>query len=166
MLTASTSRHEIAGHAIDQSLHRRPAALRLADHADDLRQQRVAADPLGPHHQAAGAVDRAADDLGSRLFLDRDRLAGDHRLIDGAAALDDDAIDRHLFAGPDAQQIAGLHVGPAARPLHAPSGRTTRAVFGARPSSFWMADGVWPRARSSSTCPSSTSTVTTAAVSK
>ena len=47
-----------------------------------------------------------------------------------------------------------------------PSGRTTRAVFGASPSSFLMAPLVWLRARSSSTCPSSTRTVTTAAVSK
>ena len=47
-----------------------------------------------------------------------------------------------------------------------PSGRTTRAVFGARPSSLRMAPLVWLRARSSSTWPSSTSTVTTAAVSK
>lgn len=47
-----------------------------------------------------------------------------------------------------------------------PSGRTTRAVFGASPRSRRIALPVRLRAFSSSTCPSRTSTVTTAAVSK
>ena len=47
-----------------------------------------------------------------------------------------------------------------------PSGRMRRAVFGARSSSARMAPPVCSRARSSSTCPSSTSTVITAAASK
>ena len=38
--------------------------------------------------------------------VDRDRLAGQHRRVDGRAALDDDAVDRDPFAGPDAQQVA------------------------------------------------------------
>ncbi len=42
--------------------------------------------------------------------VDRDRLAGQHRGVDGRAAVDDQAIDRHLVAGPDAQQVAGLDV--------------------------------------------------------
>ena len=47
-----------------------------------------------------------------------------------------------------------------------PSARSRRAVFGARSSSARMAPPVRSRARSSSTCPSSTSTVMTAAASK
>ena len=146
-------RHEVAGHLVDQPLDRGAAALGLADHADDLGQQRVGADLLGADQQAAGAVDRAADDLRARLLLHRDRLAGDHRLVHRAAALDDDAVHRHLLAGPDAQH--DRRAGPASSGTSSsrPSGRTTRAVFGARPSSLRMAPLVWPRARSSSTWP-------------
>ena len=57
--TSDHRRHEPAGDDVGELLDRRARALRLGDHADDLRQQRVAADPLGPHHKAAGRVDRA-----------------------------------------------------------------------------------------------------------
>ena len=33
-------------------------------------------------------------------LVDGDRLAGHHRFVDGAAPFDDDAVDRHLLAGP------------------------------------------------------------------
>ena len=36
----------------------RARALRLGDHRDDAREQRVGADPLGAHHKGAGLVDR------------------------------------------------------------------------------------------------------------
>ena len=82
-----------------------------------------------------------------------------------AAPLDDDAVDRDLLARPDAQQVADRARRRAARPLRgrrgrrAPSSAPGRAAAGSRAL-------VWPRARSSSTCPSSTSTVMTTAVSK
>ena len=41
-------------------------------------------------------------------LLDRHRLAADHRFIDRAVALDHDAVDRHLLAGPDAKQVADM----------------------------------------------------------
>ncbi len=52
--------------------------------------------------------------LSGRL-LDRDRLAGHHRLVDGAAALEHDAVDRDLLARPHAQPIADMDVRRAAR---------------------------------------------------
>ena len=55
-------RNEVRGDHVGQALDRRAAALRFADHADDLREQRLAADALGAHDEAAGAVDGAADD--------------------------------------------------------------------------------------------------------
>ena len=48
-------------------------------------------------------IDRRAD-----LLRDRHRLARHHRLVDGAAALDHLAVDRHLLARADAQAIADL----------------------------------------------------------
>ena len=70
-------------------------SLRLADHADDLREQRVAADALAPPSRSVPVplTVPPVTALAARL-LDRDRLAGDHRLVDRARALDDDAVDR------------------------------------------------------------------------
>ena len=99
-------RHEVGGHAVGQALDRGAAPLGLADQLDDLREQRVPADALGPHHEAAGAVDGAARDPVARPLLDRHRLAGDHRLVDGAPSLEDDAVDRDPLAGPHAEPIA------------------------------------------------------------
>ena len=46
---------------------------------------------------------------GSPVFFYRDRLAGDHRLID-ALAFEHFAVDRNLLTGPHAQPIARLHL--------------------------------------------------------
>ena len=96
-------------------------------------------------------------------FLDRHRLAGDHRLVDGARALEHDAVDRHLLAGPHAQPIADAARASSGTSSSVPSASIRRAVFGARPSSARIAALVRLRARSSSTWPSSTSTTMTAA---
>ena len=48
--------------------------------------------------------------LASGFFLDRHGFAGHHRFIDRAAALDDDAIDRHVVAGAHAQAVADMHL--------------------------------------------------------
>ena len=90
-------------------------------------------------------------------------------IIDSSTALrpsSDDAVDGHLLAGPDAQPVADCDLGRAARPPPARRRGARRAVFGASPSSARIAPLVRLRARSSSTCPSSTSTVMTAAASK
>ena len=93
---------------IGESLNRRPASLRFANHADDLRQKRIAADPLGSNHDASGAVYRSASHLATLCLLDRNRLAGDHRLIHGCRAFDNDSINGNFFARAHAQTIADL----------------------------------------------------------
>ena len=88
--------------------------------------------------------------------------------IDSSTALRpsiDHAVDRHLLARPDAQQVADLdllerHVFLAAVGAHAP--RRLRR----EPEQRAIALPVGRRARSSSTWPSSTSVVITAAASK
>jgi hypothetical protein len=71
-----------------------------------LREHRVAANSLGPHHQAAGAVDGPTNHRVCRSLLDRRRLSRNHRFIDEAAALLDHAIDRDLFTRPHTQPVA------------------------------------------------------------
>ena len=91
-------------------MYRRARALRLGDHLDDLRQQGIGADFLGPHQQAARTVDGGADQTFSGHLAYRDRLTRNHGLVDAAVALDHLAIDRHLFTRSDSQDIAYLHV--------------------------------------------------------
>ena len=81
-------RHEPAGNLIGKALDRRAAALRLRDHLHDLREHRVAADLVGPHHEAAALVHRPADQLVADGLHDRHRLSGHHRFVDRAAAFD------------------------------------------------------------------------------
>ncbi len=100
-------RDEIRRDYIDEPLNRSAAALRLAHHADDLREQRVAADTFGAHDESAGSVDSRADQPVARFFLDRDWLAGDHRFVNRAGPLLYDAIDRNFLARPHAQSITG-----------------------------------------------------------
>ena len=60
------------------------------------------------HDEAAAAVQRAADHLVAGILFDRQGFAGHHRLVDGAAALQHDPVDRQLFAGTHAQAVADL----------------------------------------------------------
>ena len=141
-------RHKPGRHHIGQPLNRRAAALGFAHHPHDLRQQRVAADALGPHHERPGAVHRAAGHAVAGLLLHRHRLAGDHRFIDAARAFEHHAVDRNFFARPHPQLVARLHVFQrhivfAAVGFNSP-GRFRRESQQAR-----MALDVCPRARSS-----------------
>jgi len=102
--------NEVRGDDVGEALDGRAAPLRLAHHADDLREQGLTPHPLRPHDEAAGRVECAARHPRPRRLLGRDGLAGQHRLVDGAPALDDDAVDRHLLARPHAQAVAHVHV--------------------------------------------------------
>ena len=149
-------RHEDLGDAIGQSLDGRLAALGATHEVDDAGERGVAADPRRPHHERAGRVERRTDDLGAGGHLDRHGLAGQHAGVDRGGALDDDAVDGHLLARPDAQQVADRHrlerhvlFAPVG---HAPGGRGLRD-----PTSRRIAPVVLVLARCSSHRPSRTS---------
>ena len=158
-------RHEPAGDLVGEPLDRRARALRLRHHLHDLRKQGVAADLVGAHDEGAALVDRAADHARALFLGDRHRFAGDEQFVDRRAAFQHVAVDRHLVARPHAQTVADLNLIErdflvAAVGFDAPRGlrrqieqRLDRA-------------GCCSRARNSSTWPSRTSTVMTAADSK
>ena len=101
----------------------------------------------------------------ARGLRHRHRLAGHHGFVDERISFGDDAIDRDLLAGAHPQADRRPRSCRSRRPRRrAPLIR--RAVFGASPSSARIAPEVRSRARNSSTWPSSTSTVMTAAASK
>ena len=132
----------------------------------DPREHRVGADLLGAHDEATGAVDRAADHAWPRRSFSTG--IDSPVTIDSStalAALDHHAVHRHAVAGADAQAIADMHLLERRPPRHCHRRGYVARVFGARFSSARMAPPVCSRARSSSTWPSKTSTVMTAAAS-
>ena len=104
-------RHEPAGDLVDKRLDRQLRTLRLLDHPDDLGEQGVRPHLGGAKGESAGLVDGGADNLVPCPLGDRDRLAGDHALVDIGGALGHLAVDRHLLAGPHVDDVAGPHFG-------------------------------------------------------
>ena len=99
------------------------------------------------------------------FLLRRDRFAGDHRFVDGAASVDHHAVDRDLLAGTHATEVADAHSSSGTSLLDAASDAHARSsARGPAAAGSPCRSGC--RARSSSTWPSSTSAVITAAVSK
>ena len=148
------------------TLNRRARSLRLADHAHDLREQRVRADALRFHHERARAIDSPAGHR-DRPALSRQESARRSPSIRRCCrALDDDAVDRNALARAHAQTI--LHM------THRRAGRLARfhpdrcaARFSARGrAGCGSRRSVRLRARNSSTWPSSTRTTMAAAGSK
>jgi hypothetical protein len=88
-------------------LDRSAGPLRFRHHADDLHQQGIAANALGAHNETARRIDGRSSHLVAGLFFGRHRLAGDHRFIDRAVAVEHHPVDRHLLAGTHAQAVAG-----------------------------------------------------------
>jgi hypothetical protein len=92
--------------AIGEPLHRRLARLRFHDEARDLGKRGLGADAGRAHDQATVGIDGRARELRSRPNVDRGRLAGQHRLVDGRAPLFDDAVGGDLLAGTDDETVA------------------------------------------------------------
>ena len=109
-------RHEIRRDLVGEALDRRARALRLGDHGDDAGERRLGTGAVDAHVEAAGAVERAAGDAVVPALLDRQRLAGEERLVDGAPAFEHDAVDRDLVAGADAEDVADRDVGERESP--------------------------------------------------
>jgi len=101
--------NEPCRNAVRDPLDRCAAPLRRAHHAHDLREHGGVAYALGAHEKCAGAVHGRADHLRALLLGDRNRLAGHHGFVDGAAPFDDDAVHRHGLSGAHAQDVAHAH---------------------------------------------------------
>src|ERR1039458_1589906 len=95
-------------HAVGEALDGSAAALRLAYELNNAGQQGFGADALGAHHEGTGAIDGCADHFAIGGFLNRHGFAGDHRLVDRAAAFEQDAVYWNFFSGADAKAISRL----------------------------------------------------------
>ena len=99
-------RHEIHRHLVDQRLDWQLRPLRFFHHADDLRQNGVAADSRRTDGECAFLVHRSGHDLAAVLLGDGDRFSRDHRFIDIAFAFDEFAIHRNAIAGTNLDDIS------------------------------------------------------------
>ena len=65
---------------------------------------------LRAHDQRTAGIECGADQFVARPFADRQRLAGQHRFIDRAAAFHHHAVYRHFLTGPHAQGVTDMHM--------------------------------------------------------
>ena len=90
---------------VGQALRLPLGGLRLLDQPHDLRQGGLGADPGRPHGEHPAGVDGRPGHVLAGGLLHGDGLAGQHRLVDRARAVDDLAVGWDLLARPDPQQV-------------------------------------------------------------
>ena len=103
-------RHEYAGHLIRKLRYRRLGSRRIADHADYLRQRRILADARCAAADIARLIYRRGGDAIPFRLIDRYAFAGQRRLVHGAAAFDNDAVNGYTVARAHGEHIAELHL--------------------------------------------------------
>ena len=103
-------RHEPVGHLVHQSLNGQLVGLRLLNHADDLRNQRIGTHLGSAEGEGTVPVDRAADDFGACHLGHRHRFARDHRFIHIGGTIKHQTVNGHLLAGANHDHIAGHNI--------------------------------------------------------
>ena len=91
---------------VDPPLGRRLASLRLRDQLPDAVERGVARRRRRLNEEKALSVERAGVHVIARELVDRCRLAGNRRLIDGGRTLAQDAVDRDALARTHHHEIA------------------------------------------------------------
>jgi len=74
----------------------------------DLRKHGLSTHLLRTDDEAARGVHRCANDLVRCPLADRQRLTGQHRLINRTASFDHRAVYRHFLARPNPQEVADM----------------------------------------------------------
>ncbi len=95
---------------VGEALHGGAGALRLIDHAGDLRQHCCFAERLRTADDCAIVVERAGQDAAAGLALERRGFAGEHGFVDRGAAFDDGCVDGEALPGKDNDTVAGSHL--------------------------------------------------------
>src|SRR5690625_4838011 len=99
-------RHEYADDAISQRLDGHLRTLRFLDHAHDLCENGVGADPGRFEADRTGSVYGSPHDLRARFLGHCQRFAGDHALIDVRRAAYDQAVNGYTISGTDEHDVA------------------------------------------------------------
>ena len=128
------------------------------------RWNEISRDRLGADDERAGAIDGAANDLVPHHLWRGHGFTRDHRLVRSAFAVQHRASTGTPSPGRTRNRSPTLTASTGISSSSPPS-RRRLALFGARLNKARIAPPVWSRARNSSTWPSRTSTVMTAAAS-
>ena len=108
----------------------RLGGLGALDEPGDAGERGVGADPGGLDDQPPGGVDAPAGELVARGDVDGERLPGDERRVDRAAAVDDPAVGGDLLAGPHHEPVADDEVVDGDAHLGGGPGRGVDALDG------------------------------------
>ena len=103
-------RHKDAGDRIRQLCDRCLGRSCVTHHPDDLGKRAVFADPGRLTAQKTGLVQGRRGDLVPGIFVHRNTLSGEGRLVDRTAPFQDDPVYGDVFSGPDDKNIALSHV--------------------------------------------------------
>jgi hypothetical protein len=102
--------HEDGTGAVGQPLHGRARALRLSDHAGNLRQQGGLAQRLRTAGHGAVVVQRTGQNAAAHFAVERRGFAGQHRLVHGGAALDNRRVHREALPRQDQHTVPRLNL--------------------------------------------------------
>ena len=104
-------RHKHCGDLIDQALNRRLGHLRVFDQTDDVREYRFAAGGGDPHQHTPVTVNTARRELVVDVFLDRQRLARQHRFVHLRTAFLHHTVGRKALARTNRQRVTNDQFG-------------------------------------------------------
>ena len=104
-------RHEHAAHAVAEALDAGAAGLGALHGGDDVRERGAFAGGGHAHDEPAVQIDRAGEQFAAGFFVRGNGFAGEHCLVHGGIAFNNDTVHRHAVAGFEHDEIPGLQFG-------------------------------------------------------
>src|SRR5258705_1464900 len=125
-------RHEITRNHICEFLNGRTTTLGFRDHLNNLSQQRFGTDAFGAQHKRPRTIHSPANYSVTCMFLNRNRLPGDHRFINRTSSIKNYPVNGHSLTGAHAQKVTYLYQGQR-NVLFAAVGANPTRGFGREP---------------------------------
>ncbi len=114
---ANHCRHKVAGDNVSKTLNRSFASLCFLHHSDDMSQRCILTHLACFDFKAARLVNSGTYNPITHLFLHRDTLPGNHRLINAGVALANYAIHGHPLARTHQDKVTNLNLFNGILPL-------------------------------------------------
>ncbi|MBA7679713.1 hypothetical protein ES703_88015 [subsurface metagenome] len=107
---ANHYRHKVAGNDISQALNRSLTSLGFLHQSDNLSQGSILTYLGSFELEATCLINSGADNLIIYLFLHRNTLSGNHRLVNAGITLTNNAVHRHSFARSYHDEVTDLDI--------------------------------------------------------
>ena len=104
----SNNGHKHAAHAVAEPLDVRAAGLCALDGGNDVRQRGFLAGGGDAHDEAAVQIHRPGEKFAAGFFVGGNGFAGEHCLVHGGFALDDNSVHRHMIPGTERDAVANF----------------------------------------------------------